>query len=293
MDRNTDRGKPRLSRSTRGPTAQSVFKPDEAAWATLDKEFEEITEGEEDSSREKLKTKWAALEALVGAPERVRPVAQDLVTHFEARQGVLDDKGMVVAMSRRICVALYDELIRLRPEWAGSGDQEGVVKVVMTGSANDDPAWQDHIRSKARNKAIADHFRDPGSPMKLVIVRDMWLTGFDVLSLHTMYLDKSMQGHGLMQAIARVNRVFADKPDGLVVDYLGLANSLKDALGIYATSGGQGKPTLDVEAALDFMAEKLDVVRGILHGHPGRHGVVPWRNPGRDRRDPAQPARPA
>lgn len=242
------------------------LKPDEAAWATLDEEFEEITEGEEETSREKLKTKWAALEALVGAPERVRAVAQDLVTHFEARQGVLEGKGMVVAMSRRICVALYDELIRLRPEWAGSGDQEGVVKVVMTGSANDDPAWQDHIRSKARNKAIADHFRDPGSPMKLVIVRDMWLTGFDVPSLHTMYLDKPMQGHGLMQAIARVNRVFADKPGGLVVDYLGLANSLKDALGIYATSGGQGKPTLDVEAALDFMVEKLDVVRGILHG---------------------------
>lgn len=239
---------------------------DEVAWATLDEEFEEITEGEEDSSREKLKTKWAALEALVGAPERVRAVAQDLVTHFEARQGVLDGKGMVVGMSRRVCVALYDELIRLRPDWAGSGDQEGFVKVVMTGSANDDPAWQDHIRSKARNKAIADHFRDPGSPMRLVIVRDMWLTGFDVPSLHTMYLDKPMQGHGLMQAIARVNRVFADKPGGLVVDYLGLANSLKDALGIYATSGGQGQPTLDVEAALDFMAEKLDVVRGILHG---------------------------
>ncbi|GGM51990.1 DEAD/DEAH box helicase [Deinococcus arenae] len=242
------------------------LKPDDAAWKTLDEEFEEITEGEEETSREKLKTKWAALEALVGAPERIRTVAQDLIEHFEARQGVLEGKGMVVAMSRRICVALYDELIRLRPEWAGSGDQEGAVKVVMTGSANDNPAWQDHIRSKARNKAIAEHFRDPASPMKLVIVRDMWLTGFDVPSLHTMYLDKPMQGHGLMQAIARVNRVFADKPGGLVVDYLGLANSLKDALGIYATSGGQGKPTLDVEAALDFMAEKLDVVRGILHG---------------------------
>ena len=242
------------------------LKPDDAAWETLDEEFEEITEHEEAASRERLKTKWAALEALVGAPERIRQVAQDLITHFEARQDVMDGKGMVVGMSRRICVALYDELIRLRPEWAGAGDQEGVLKVVMTGSANDSPDWQDHIRSKARNRAIADHFRDPGSPMKLVIVRDMWLTGFDVPSLHTMYLDKPMQGHGLMQAIARVNRVFSDKPGGLVVDYLGLANSLKDALGIYATSGGQGKPALDVEAALDFMNEKLDVVRGMLHG---------------------------
>lgn len=242
------------------------LKPDDSAWETLDEEFEEITEHEETASRERLKTKWAALEALVGAPERIRQVAQDLITHFEARQGVMDGKGMVVGMSRRICVALYDELIRLRPEWAGTGDQEGVLKVVMTGSANDSPDWQDHIRSKSRNRAIADHFRDPGSPMKLVIVRDMWLTGFDVPSLHTMYLDKPMQGHGLMQAIARVNRVFSDKPGGLVVDYLGLANSLKDALGIYATSGGQGKPALDVEAALDFMNEKLDVVRGMLHG---------------------------
>ena len=239
---------------------------DETARTTLDDDFEDITEGEEAASREKLKSKWAALEALVGAPERIRTVAADLIQHFEGRLSALDGKGMVVCMSRRICVALYDELIRLRPEWAGHGDTEGVLKVVMTGSANDDPAWQDHIRSKARNKAIADHFRTPGSAMKLVIVRDMWLTGFDVPSLHTMYLDKPMQGHGLMQAIARVNRVFKDKPGGLVVDYLGLANSLKEALGLYATSGGQGKPTLDIEAALDFMNEKLDVIRGMLHG---------------------------
>ncbi|WP_424950314.1 type I restriction endonuclease subunit R [Deinococcus sp.] len=235
-------------------------------WPTLDEEFDEITEDEEASSREKLKTKWAALEALVGAPERVRTVAEDLVRHFEAREEVMAGKGMIVGMSRRICVALYDELIRIRPQWAGAGDKEGFVKVVMTGSANDDPAWQDHIRSKARNRAIADHFRDADSGMKLVIVRDMWLTGFDVPSLHTMYLDKPMQGHNLMQAIARVNRVFKDKPGGLVVDYLGLATSLQEALQIYASSGGQGTPTLDVEAALEFMGEKLDVVRGILHG---------------------------
>jgi type I restriction enzyme R subunit len=242
------------------------LKQQESVWPTLDEEFDEITEDEEASNREKLKSKWAALEALVGAPERIRAVAADLITHFEARQDVLAGKGMIVGMSRRICVALYDELIRLRPDWAGVGDKEGVVKVVMTGSANDDPSWQDHIRSKARNRAIADHFRDATSPMKLVIVRDMWLTGFDVPSLHTMYLDKPMQGHNLMQAIARVNRVFGDKPGGLVVDYLGLATSLQEALRIYASSGGQGTPTLDIEAALEFMGEKLDVVRGILHG---------------------------
>lgn len=242
------------------------IKPDDAAWNTLDEEFDEITENEEVASREKLKTKWAALEALVGAPERLKLLASDLVQHFEARQEVMQGKGMVVCMSRRICVALYDEIIRLRPEWAGEGDKEGVVKIVMTGSANDDPAWQDHIRSKARNRDIAEHFRNPQSDMKLVIVRDMWLTGFDVPSLHTMYLDKPMHGHNLMQAIARVNRVFRDKPGGLLVDYLGLAQSLKEALGIYASSGGEGKPTLDVEAALDLMHEKLDIVRGMLHG---------------------------
>lgn len=242
------------------------IKPDDATWDTLDEEFDEITENEEVASREKLKTKWAALEALVGAPERLKLLASDLVQHFEARQEVMQGKGMIVAMSRRIAVALYEEIINLRPEWAGEGDLEGVVKVVMTGSANDDPAWQDHIRSKARNREIADHFRNPQSDMKLVIVRDMWLTGFDVPSLHTMYLDKPMHGHNLMQAIARVNRVFKDKPGGLVVDYLGLAQSLKEALGIYASSGGEGKPTLDVDAALDLMHEKLDIVRGMLHG---------------------------
>ncbi|CAM3707314.1 Type I restriction enzyme endonuclease subunit [Deinococcus saxicola] len=242
------------------------LKQQEEAWPTIDEEFEEITENEETFSREKLKTKWAALEALVGAPNRIEAVAADLVAHFEARQEVMAGKGMIVGMSRRICVALYDELIRLRPEWAGEGDKEGVLKVVMTGSANDNAEWQDHIRSKARNRAIADHFRDASSDMKLVIVRDMWLTGFDVPSLHTMYLDKPMQGHALMQAIARVNRVFKDKPGGLVVDYIGLATSLKEALGVYAISGGQGNPAPDIELALEFMEEKLGVVRGILHG---------------------------
>jgi len=239
---------------------------DEEAKASLDQDFEDITENEEVASREKLKSKWAALEALVGAPARIEAVAEDLVAHFEARQDVLEGKGMIVGMSRRICVDLYDALVRLRPEWAGAGDTEGAIKVVMTGDATKEAHWQDHIRSKARNKTIADHFRDPASGLKLVIVRDMWLTGFDVPSLHTMYLDKPMQGAALMQAIARVNRVFRDKPGGLVVDYLGLANSLKEALGIYTQSGGEGEPTRDLEQALEFMLEKLDVVRGMLHG---------------------------
>jgi type I restriction enzyme, R subunit len=242
------------------------IRPDDDVWDTLDDEFEIITEDEEVASREKLKSKWAALEALVGSPERIKLVASDLVTHFEARLSVMDGKGMIVGMSRRICVALFDEIIRLRPAWAGEGDTDGVLKVVMTGSATDDVSWQKHIRSKGRNGDIADHFRKPDTALKLVIVRDMWLTGFDVPSLHTMYVDKPMQGHSLMQAIARVNRVFKDKPGGLVVDYLGLANSLKEALRVYADSNGQGQPARDFEAALEKMQEKLDVVRGMLHG---------------------------
>ncbi|MBZ9713453.1 type I restriction endonuclease subunit R [Deinococcus multiflagellatus] len=242
------------------------IKPENTVWDTLDTEFDTITEHEEVASREKLKSKWAALEALVGAPERIRLVAADLVAHFEARQEVMPGKGMIVGMSRRICVALYDEIIRLRPHWQGDGDLEGVVKVVMTGDATQEREWQRHIRSKPRNAAIADHFRKADSPLQLVIVRDMWLTGFDVPSLHTMYLDKPMQGHNLMQAIARVNRVFGGKQGGLVVDYLGLASSLKEALRIYTESAGQGEPTRNFEAALDIMQEKLDVVRGILHG---------------------------
>ena len=238
---------------------------DDTAWDTLDDEFDTITESEELASRKKLKSKWAALEALVGSPERIKLVAADLVDHFEVRLSAINGKGMIVGMSRRICVALFEEIVRLRPTWEGTGDTEGVLKVVMTGSATDDLTWQKHIRSKGRNAEIADVFRKPDTDLKLVIVRDMWLTGFDVPSLHTMYLDKPMQGHNLMQAIARVNRVFADKPGGLVVDYLGLANSLKEALRVYADSDGQGQPARDFEQALDKMQEKLDVVRGMLH----------------------------
>ncbi|MBF6593450.1 MAG: type I restriction endonuclease subunit R [Thermaceae bacterium] len=232
----------------------------------LDEQFEEVTEDEETESREKLKSKWAQLEALVGTPKRLGQIADDLIQHLEKRQTVLKGKGMVVCMSRRICVDLYDALIERRPQWHDPADDKGFLKVVMTGSANDPTHWQSHIRSKARNKEIAKRFRDPDSGFKLVIVRDMWLTGFDVPSLHTMYLDKPMKGHNLMQAIARVNRVFSNKPGGLVVDYIGIANSLKEALAIYTQSGGRGEPVLDQDLALRVFEDKFSVCRGIFHG---------------------------
>jgi type I restriction enzyme, R subunit len=210
----------------------------------VDEEFEEVTEGEEVERKERLKTKWARLEAVVGAEKRLRLIAQDIVNHFEQRLEALDGKAMVVCMSRRICVELYNEIVRLRPEWHHEDDDKGVIKVVMTGSASDPPEWQPHIRNKERREFLANRFRDPKDPFKIVIVRDMWLTGFDCPSLHTMYVDKPMRAHGLMQAIARVNRVFRDKPGGLVVDYLGLAHELKQALATYTESGGTGKPLL-------------------------------------------------
>ena len=227
----------------------------------LDAEFEEITEGEELTKKEKLKTKWAALEALVGDPKRIALVAADLVAHFEKRVEAMDGKAMVVCMSRRICVDLYDALIKLRPEWA-----EETLKVVMTGSAEDGPEWQKHIRSKEARRKLANRFKDAKDPFKIVIVRDMWLTGFDAPCLHTMYADKPMQGHGLMQAIARVNRVFRDKPGGLVVDYLGLADQLKKALITYTESGGQGDPTFDTAQAIAVMLEKHGIACDLMHG---------------------------
>src|SRR5690554_2373837 len=196
----------------------------------IDPEFEEITEGEEESEKERLRTKWAALESMVGTDKRITLVAEDLVQHFEQRLEVLEGKGMIVCMSRRICFDLYNAIIKLRPEWKSDDDDKGVIKIVMTGSASDKLEWQPHIRNKKRREALANRFKDHKDQMKLVIVRDMWLTGFDCPSLHTMYVDKPMRGHGLMQAIARVNRVFRDKPGGLVVDYLGLAEQLKYAL---------------------------------------------------------------
>ena len=191
---------------------------DETEKPTIDAGFDELTEGEEVDRREKLKTKWAQLEAIVGAEKRVALVARDIVEHFELRQDAMDGKAMVVCMSRRICIDLYRELVRLRPEWSDDDDSRGALKVVMTGRASDPPDWQRHIGNKARREALAKRFRDPADPLRMVLVRDMWLTGFDAPSLHTMYVDKPMRGHGLMQAIARVNRVFRDKPGGLVVD---------------------------------------------------------------------------
>ncbi len=239
---------------------------DETEKPTIDAGFEEVTEGEEVDRREKLKTKWAQLEAIVGAEKRVALVARDIVEHFERRQEALDGKAMVVCMSRRICIDLHRELVRLRPAWRDDDDRRGALKVVMTGQASDPPGWQPHIGNKARREALAKRFRDPADPLRIVLVRDMWLTGFDAPSLHTMYVDKPMRGHGLMQAIARVNRVFRDKPGGLVVDYLGLAHELKRALATYTESGGTGETALDKEQAVRAMLEKYEVCCGLFHG---------------------------
>jgi type I restriction enzyme, R subunit len=239
---------------------------DEKERPHLDKEFEEVTEGEEQERKEKLKTKWAALEAVVGADKRIRLIAQDLVTHFEERLNAMDGKAMVVCMSRRICVELYNEIVKLRPAWADKDDARGMIKVIMTGSASDPPEWQEHIRNKPRRMEMADRFRNADDPFKIVIVRDMWLTGFDAPALHTMYVDKPMRGHGLMQAIARVNRVFKDKPGGLVVDYLGLAYELKRALAVYTESGGKGKTAIDQREAIAAMLEKHEVCVALFHG---------------------------
>ena len=232
----------------------------------IDPEFEEITEGEEESDKQKLRTKWAALEAMVGTEKRIALIAEDLVNHFEGRLSAIDGKAMVVCMSRRICVDMYNAIAKLRPDWHSDDDDKGMLKIVMSGSASDHADWQPHIRSKPRREALAKRFKDPDDPMKVVIVRDMWLTGFNCPSLHTMYVDKPMRGHGLMQAIARVNRVFKDKPGGLVVDYLGLADQLKRALADYTEAGGRGKAAVNQEEAVAVMLEKFEVVVSMFHG---------------------------
>ena len=232
----------------------------------IDPEFEEITEGEEESDKQKLRTKWAALEAMVGTEKRTALIAEDLANHFEGRLSAMDGKAMVVCMSRRICVDMYNAIAKLRPDWHNDDDDKGVLKIVMSGSASDHADWQPHIRNKPRREALAKRFKDPDDPMKVVIVRDMWLTGFDCPSLHTMYVDKPMRGHGLMQAIARVNRVFKDKPGGLVVDYLGLADQLKRALADYTEAGGRGKAAVNQEEAVAVLLEKFEVVVSMFHG---------------------------
>jgi len=232
----------------------------------LDPGFEEVTEGEEESKKQKLRTRWARLEAMVGTERRIGLVADDLVSHFERRLEAMDGKALIVCMSRRICVDLYNAIKKLRPEWHQQDDDKGVIKIVMTGSVSDPLDWQQHIRNKARREALAKRFKDPDDPLRLVIVRDMWLTGFDVPCLHTMYVDKPMRSHGLMQAIARVNRVFKDKPGGLVVDYLGLADQLKRALADYKASEGRGKATIDQQEEVALMLEKYEVVCDMYHG---------------------------
>ena len=239
---------------------------DETEKPNIDVGFEEVTEGEEADRREKLKTKWAQLEAIVGAEKRVALLARDIVKHFESRQNVLHGKAMVVCMSRRICIDLYRELVRLRPTWDDENDELGALKVVMTGNASDPLDWQPHIRNKLRRGALAKRFRDSADPLQMVLVRDMWLTGLDAPSLHTMYVDKPMRGHGLMQAIARVNRVFRDKPGGLVVDYLGLAHELKRVLASYTEGGGRGETALDQDQAVRVMQEKYEICCGLFHG---------------------------
>ncbi|GIU68813.1 MAG: DEAD/DEAH box helicase [Candidatus Woesearchaeota archaeon] len=242
--------------------AKLELKPEERP--KIDKDFEEVTEGEETEHKEKLKSKWARLEKIVGSPNRIKRIAKDIVNHWEERLNVLDGKAMIVCMSRRICIDLHNEIIKLKPEWYNKDDDKGVLKVIMTGSASDPVDWQEHIRTKDRRKAIGERMKDASDPLKIVIVRDMWLTGFDVPSLHTMYIDKPMRGHGLMQAIARVNRVFKDKPGGLIVDYIGIAYELKKALSEY-TAGDRKETGIPQEEAVALMQEKYEIVCGLFH----------------------------
>jgi len=238
----------------------------EAELPHLDDEVDELAEDEEEQQQAKLKSRWAALEKIVGAEPRLQKVATDLVTHFEERCNAQDGKAMVVAMSREICVHLYNAIVGLRPDWHDDDPMKGAIKIVMTGSASDKALLRPHLYPKQVKKSLESRFKDPTDPLKLVIVRDMWLTGFDAPCVHTMYVDKPMKGHNLMQAIARVNRVFRDKQGGLVVDYIGIANELKAALKEYTASQGRGKPTVDAREAWALLEEKLDILRAMLHG---------------------------
>lgn len=244
--------------------AKVHLKPEEAA--KLDEEVESITEGEENGSTDKAKAKWAQLEAIVGHRDRLAVVAADVVDHFEKRREAFDGKGMIVCMSRRIAVELYEEIIKIRPDWHNADSRKGAIKVVMTSSSSDPENWQAHSTTKQDRKAIGERFKDEKDPLRLVIVRDMWLTGFDVPCLNTMYIDKPMRGHNLMQAIARVNRVFKDKTGGLIVDYIGIASDLKSALATYTASGGKGAPTLDQKEAVAVFLEKFEVVEQMFDG---------------------------
>ena len=251
----------------------------EAAKPTIDDEIAELTEDEAESEQERIKRQWSTIEALVGAKERLAMVAEDLVRHFEDRVAALEGKAMVVCMSRRICVALYDAIVALRPDWHSDDDAAGRIKIVMTGSASDPQEWQPHIGAKARRDLLAKRAKDPNDPLQLVIVRDMWLTGFDAPAMHTLYVDKPMRGHGLMQAIARVNRVFRDKPAGLVVDYIGIAQNLKRALAEYSAAD-QRQTGVDEAEAVAALQEAFEVVDAMFHGfnyQPGLTGTAQAR----------------
>lgn len=238
---------------------------DEEILKEIDEEFEEITEGQEDFDREKNKSKWTRMEAIVGSPNRIKKLAENLVNHYETKSQIMDGKAMVVCMSRKICVDLYDAIVELRPDWHSDDIDKGKIKVVMTGSAADDEKIQKHVGGKQRRDTLANRMKDNNDELKIVIVRDMWLTGFDVPSMHTMYIDKPMKGHNLMQAIARVNRVFKDKEGGVVVDYIGILESLKRALKEY-TDSDKKNTGIDTSLAIAVMLEKLEVLRGIFHG---------------------------
>ncbi len=238
----------------------------EADLQQLDEEVDDLAEDDEESQQAALKSRWAALEKVVGAEPRIASVAQDLVAHFEERNKAQTGKAMVVAMSRDICAHLYNEIVKLRPDWHDADPEKGAIKIVMTGSASDKALLRPHIYSAQVKKRLEKRFKDPSDPLRMVIVRDMWLTGFDAPCVHTLYVDKPMKGHNLMQAIARVNRVFKDKQGGLVVDYIGIGNELKSAMKEYTASQGRGRPTVDAYEAFSVLAEKVDVLRVMLHG---------------------------
>jgi len=239
---------------------------DEQEKPHIDEDLEEVTEGEEIERVERMKSKWSQLAEIVGTPKRLELVADDMLTHFDERLSAMEGKAMIVCMSRHICVNVYKQIVKRHPEWDSDDDEQGAVKVVMSGSASDPVDWQPHIRNKQRRDRLAQRFKDPNDPLKVAIVRDMWLTGFDAPCLHTMYVDKPMKGHTLMQAIARVNRVFRDKPGGLIVDYIGLADALRKALHNYTEGTGRGEIAYDQREAVAIMLEKLEICQGFFHG---------------------------
>ena len=244
--------------------AKLGIKPEERR--KIDPSIEEITEGQEEKMKNQLKSRWARMEKIVGSPERIKRIAKDIVEHFEERIKVVEGKAMIVAMSRRICVELYNEIISLRPTWYNSDDKKGVIKIIMTGSSSDSSGWQEHIRNKKAREDIGNRLKNPKDELKMIIVRDMLLTGFDAPCVHTMYIDKPMKAHGLMQAIARANRKYKDKEAGLIVDYLGIGKELRDAVIQYTASGGKGDVYVDQSKAIEKMLEKYEIVKDMFHG---------------------------